>query len=109
MTIPKQKFCSKVDANISYFTISNNIISILKHIHKYIELRLEADNIEKIIELMKSKILIEKLKKQGTKFFYKGIEIKPRIIKSKIDEDDLKNEVKEIERKRYRLNLDCDK
>ena len=58
---------------------------------------------------MKSKTLIQKLKEQGIKFVYKGIEIEPRKIKSKMNEDDLKIEVKEIEAKRDRLNMDCDK
>ena len=57
---------------------------------------------------MKSKTLIENLKEQGTKFLHNGIEIEPRIIERKMDEDDFINEVKEIKAKRDRLNLDCD-
>ena len=109
LIMPKQKFYSKVDAKISYFTKSNNIISMLEHIPKHLELRLEADYIDQIIKLMISKTLIEKLIKQGTKFVCKGIEIEPRIIESKMDEDDLKKKVKEIEATRDRLNMDCDK
>ena len=58
---------------------------------------------------MKCEIHIKKLKMLETKFLHQGIEIAPRIIKSKMDEDDLKNEVKEIKAKRDRLKVDCDK
>ena len=70
---------------------------------------MEADHIEQIIELMRNKTLIEKLKEQRIMFLYNSIEIEPRIIKSKMDGDDLKNEVNEIEAKSDRLNMDCDK
>ena len=106
--ILNQKFYFKVDAKINGNIDSEDIICTLKQIPKHLELRLEADNIEEIIELMKSKILIEKLKEQGIKFLYKGIEIEQRIIESKMDEDNLKNEVKEIKAKRDRLSMDCD-
>ena len=94
---PEKEFYSKVDAKINDKIESEDIIETLNHIPKHLTIRLEADNIEEIIELMKSKNLIEKLKEQGTKFLHNGIEIEPRIIKSKMDEDDLENEVKEIE------------
>ena len=58
---------------------------------------------------MKNKLLIEDLNEMGSKFLYYDIEIEPRIIESKQDEDDLKNEVKEIEEKRDRLDMDYDK
>ena len=106
--MPEQEFYSKVDAKVNDKTILKDIIRMLKDIPQHLELRLEADNIEQIIELMKCEILIENLKSQGIKFLHKGIEIEPRIIKSKMDEDDLKIEVKEIEAKRYRLNRDDD-
>ena len=107
--MPKKEFYTKVDAKISYSTKLNNIINMLEHIPKHLELRFEADYIDQIIELMKSKTLIEKLKEQRTKFVYKGIEIEPRIIESKMDEDDLKKEITEIEAKRGRLRMDFDK
>ena len=107
--ITEQEFYSKVDAKINDKTKSKKIIKMLEHIPNRLIIRLEADKIEQIIELMKSKILIEKLRKQRTKFLYKDIEIEPRIIERKMDEDDLKNEVKEKEAKRDRLNMDCDK
>ena len=109
MKMPEQEFYSKVDAKINDKTKSKKIIKMLEHIPNRLTIRLEADKIEQIIELMKSKILIEKLRKQRTKFLYKDIEIEPRIIERKMDEDDLKNEVKEKEAKRDRLNMDCDK
>ena len=109
MKMPKQEFYSKVDVKINYTIESEDIIKMLKHIPSHLELRLEADYIEQIIKLAKSKTLIEVLKEQGTKFLLKGIEIEARIIESKQDEDHLKNEVKEIEAKRCRLNMDCDK
>ena len=106
----KQEFYSKVDAKIySKAKDSEDIIKMLEHIPNHLTIRLEADNIDQIIKLMKSKTLIEKLKENETKFFHKGIEIEPRIIKSKMDGDYLKNEVKEIEAKRVRLNIDCDR
>ena len=104
----EQKFYSKVDAKINYKIKSEDIIKMLEHIPNHLAIRLETNSIKKIIELMKSKILIKKLKVQGIKFLHKGIEIEPRIIERKIDEDDLKNKVKEIEEKRCRLNMDCD-
>ena len=106
--MPEQEFCSKVDVKIDYKIKPEKIICMLEHIPKHLTIWLEADCIEHIIKLMKSKILIEKLKEQGTKFIYNSIKIEPRIIKSKIDEDDLKNEVKEIAEKRCRFSMDCD-
>ena len=105
----KQEFYSKVDVKINDKIKTENIICMLKHIPKHLAIRLEADYIEQIIELMRSKTLIEKLKEKGTRFMYNTIEIEPKIIESKIDEDDLKNEVIEIAAKRDRLNMDCDK
>ena len=109
MKMPEQEFYSKVDVKINDKIKPEDIIKKLELIPKHLAIRLEADNIEQIIELMKRKILIEKLKAQGNNFLYKGIEIEPRIIESKMDGDDLQNEVKEIEAKRDRLNMDCDK
>ena len=109
MKILNQKYYSKVDAKINDKIKPENIIKMLEHIPKHLELRLEVDHIEEIIELMNREILIEKLKEQGIKFLYKDIKIEPRIIKSKMDGDYLKNEVKEIETKRDRLRIDCDK
>ena len=109
MKMPKQEFYSKVDVKINNKIESEDIIKMLKYIPNHLELRLEADCIELIIKLAKSKTLIEMLKEQGTKFLLKGIEIEFRIIESKQDEDHLKNEVKEIEAKRCRMNIDCDK
>ena len=109
MKMPEQEFYSKVDAKINDKIKPEDIIKKLELIPKHLAIRLEADNIEQIIELMKRKILIEKLKAQGNKFLYKDIEIKPRIIECIMDEDNLKNKVKEIEAKRDRLNMDCDK
>ena len=109
LKMSKQEFYSKLDAKIYAKTKdSESIIKMLNTIPSHLGLRLEADYIDQIIELMKSKILIEKLRETGIKFLYKGIEIEPRVIKSKIDEYDLKNEVKEKEAKRDRLNMDCD-
>ena len=108
MKMIEQEFCSKVDAKINNKIESEDIIEMLKHIPNHLAIKLEADKIEQIIELMKSKILIEKLRKQRTNFLYSGIEIKPRIIKSKMDEKDLKSEVVELATKRVRLNMDCD-
>ena len=107
--MPEQEFYSKVDAIINDEIKSEDIIKMFKHIPKHLELRLEADYIEQIIKLIKNKTLIEKLKEHGTKFVYKGIEIEPRIIESKMDKKGLKNEITEIEAKRDRLNMDCDK
>ena len=106
--MPKQEFYSKVNVEISYIK-PENIIKNLEHIPNHLAIRLESDHFEQIIELMKNKTLIEKLKEQRIKFLHKDIEIEPRIIKNKIDEDDLKNEVIEIKTKRDRLNMDCDK
>ena len=109
MKTSEQEICSKVDAKINDKIMSNNIICMLENTPNYLGIRLEADYFDHIIELMKCEIFIKKLEEQGIKFVYKDTEIEPRIIESKMDEDNLKNEVKEIERKRYRLNLDCDK
>ena len=110
LKMPKQEFYSKVDAKINAKTKdSDYIIKMLNKIPNHLELRLEADYIEQIIKLMRSKVLIEKMKEQGIKFLHKGIEKEPRIIESKMDEDDFKNELKEIEAKRDRLGMDCDK
>ena len=105
---PELEFYSKVDAKINDKIKSKKLIKMVKHIPSHLELRLEADNIEQIIEMMKSKTLIEKLKEKGTKFLHKGIEIEPRIIESKMDAKYLRNKVKEKEAKRDRLNMDCD-
>ena len=88
MKMLEQEFCSKVDAKINDKIESEDIICMLEHIPSHMTITLEADSIEQIIKLMKSKILIEKLKEKGTKFLHKGIEIDPRIIKSKMDEND---------------------
>ena len=109
MKMPEQEFYSKVDAKINDRIKSADIIEIFKHIPKHLSIRLEADYIEYIIKLMKSKIFIEKLRFAGIKFLYNSIEIEPRIIKSKQDEEDLIKEVKEKEAKRDRLNIDFDK
>ena len=109
MKMPEQEFYSKVDVRINDRINSEDIICMFKHISDNLIIRLEADYIDQIIELMKCEILIKKLVEQGIKFVYKDIEIDPRIIESKMDEDYLKNEVKEIEAKRCRFNMDCDK
>ena len=109
MKKPKQEFYSKVDMKVNYKIKPVDIICILEHIPNHLAIRLETNSIYQIIKLMKSKTRIQKLKEQGTKFLFKGIEIEPRIIKSKMDEDDLKNEVDEIKAKRDRLDMDCDK
>ena len=109
MKMPEQEFYSKVDVKINDKIKPEDIIKKLELIPNHLAIRLKTNSIKKIIELMKRKILIEKLKAQGNKFLYKDIEIKPRIIESKMDEDNLKNKVKEIESKRYRLKMDCDK
>ena len=106
--MPEQEFYSKVDVKINDKIKPKKIIKMLKHIPKHLAIRLEADCIGQIIKLMKSKILIKMLKKKETKFLHKSIEIKPRIIKSKMGKKDLKNKVKEIEAKIGRLNIDCD-
>ena len=108
LKITEQEFYSKVDVKINDRIKSEDIIWMLEHIPNHLAIRLESNSIEQLIELMNWEILIEKLKEQGTKFLLKGIEIEPRIIKSKIDEDDLKNEVKEIEAKRVRFSVNCD-
>ena len=100
---------SKVDVKINNEVKPKDIIKMLNQFPKHLELRLEADNTDQMIKLMKCDILIGKLKEKGTIFVYKGIEIEPRIIKSKMDGKDLRNEVKEIKAKRVRLNMDCDK
>ena len=102
----EQEYYSKVDAKINDEIKSEDIIKMLKHIPKHLELRLEVDCIEQIIKLMKNETLIENLKEQVTKFVYKGIEIETRIIVRKMDGDDLKEE---IEAKRLRINMDSDK
>ena len=109
MKITEQEFYSKIDVKINDRIKSEDIIKMLNQFPKHLELRLEADNTDQMIKLMKCEILIEKLKEQGIKILHNSIEIEPRIIESKMDEDDFKNEVKEIEAKRYRLNMDCDK
>ena len=105
----EQEFDSKIDVKINDEVKPKDIIKMLNQFPKHLELRLEADNTDQMIKLMKCDILIGKLKEKGTKFVYKGIEIEPRIIKSKMDGKDLRNEVKEIKAKRFRLNMDCDK
>ena len=90
MKIPEQEFYSKVDVRINDKIKPEDIINMLNKTSNHLTIRLEADHIEQIIELMKSKTLIEKLKEQRTKFLYKEIEIEPRIIESKMDKDDLK-------------------
>ena len=109
MKMQEQEFYSKADAKINDRINSEDIICMFKHIPNHLTIRIEADYIKQIIELMKSKTLIEKLEENAIKFVYKDIEIEPRIIDSKMDEDDIKNEVKEIEAKRCRFNMDCDK
>ena len=109
MKMPEEEFYSKVDEEIGSNIESEDIIEMLKHMPSHLELRLESDNTEHIIKLMKSKALIQKLKGKGINFLHNSIEIKPRIIESKQDEDDFINEVKEIEAKKDRLNMDCDK
>ena len=109
MKMPDLEFYSKVDVGINDRINSEDIICKLEHIPNHLTIRIEADYIKQIIELMKSKTLIEKLKEQRIMFLYNSIEIEPRIIESKMDEDDLNNEVKEIKAKRCRMNMDCDK
>ena len=109
MKMPEQEFYSKVDVKIGCNIKSEDIIEMLKHMPNHLTIRLEEDYIENIIKLMKSKALIQKLKGKGINFLHNSTEIKPRIIESKQDEDDFINEVKEIEAKKDRLNMDCDK
>ena len=109
LKMPEQEFYSEIDVKINDKTESEEIIKMINKIPNHLAIRLEADYTDQIIELMKSKIFIEKLRENGIKFLYNDIEIKPRIIECKQDEDDLKNEVKEIKAKKYRLNMDCDK
>ena len=108
MEMPEQELYSKVDAKINNKIKTKKLIWILKHIPNHLAVRLEADYIDRIIKLMKSKTLIEKMKEHGIKFLLKDIEIEPRIIKSKMDGDYLKNKVREIEAKKNRLSMDCD-
>ena len=103
-----QEFYSKVDAKINDKTKCKKIIKLLNQIPDHLVLRLEADYIDQIIKLMKSKALIKKLKEQGTKFLYNGIEIEPRIIESKMDKDVFTDEIEKIDDKRDRLSFDCD-
>ena len=105
----EQEFDSKIDMKINDEVKPKDIIKMLNQFPKHLELRLEADNTDQMIKLMKCDILIGKLKEKRTIFVYKGIEIEPRIIKSKMDGKDLRNEVKEIKAKKVRLNMDCDK
>ena len=109
MKMPEQEFYSKVDVRINDKIGSEDIIKLLKHIPNHLSIRLEADYFDDIVELMNCDILIEKLREQGIKFWHNGIEIEPRIIKSKMDEHAFKNEVKKTEAKRDRLSMDCDK
>ena len=109
MIMTELEYYSKVDVKVNNKIQPGNIIKILEHIPSNLAVRLEADNIDLIIKLMNSEILIEKLKEQGIKFLLKGIEIEPRIIENKMDEDNLKNEVTEIKAKRWRMNMDWDK
>ena len=104
MKMRKLELNSKVDEVIYGKIKPEDIIKMLEPIPNHLAIRLKVDNIDQIIELMKSKVLIEKLKKEGTKFVYEGIEIEPRIIESKMDGDDLKEE---IEAKRVRLFMGC--
>ena len=108
MKMTELEFYSKVDAKINDKIKPEDIIKMLEQIPKHLELRLEADYFDDIIELMKSKTLIEKFKEQGIKFLLWGIEIEPRIIKSKMDLSIFIDEVEEIDEKRYRLSMDCD-
>ena len=107
--MPMQEFCSKVDVKILNRIQSEDIISILEYIPNHLDIRLEVDCIEQIIELMKCEMLIEKLKQQGTNFLYNDIEIKPKIIISKQDENNFEDEFKKREAKKNRLNMNCDK
>ena len=109
MKIPKQEFCSKVDVKINDRIDLVDIFWMLIHIPNHLAIRLEADYFDKIIELMRSKILIVKMKEQWIKFLHKGIKIEPLIIYHKMKVDSLKNKVKEIEAKRCRMSMDCDK
>ena len=108
LKMTEQEFYSKVDAKINDRIKLENIICMLEHIPKHLDIRFEADHIKQIIELMRSKTLIGMLKEQRIKFLYKDFEIEPRIIKSKIDEDNLKNEVIELAAKRVRFSMECD-
>ena len=104
MKMRKLELNSKIDEEIYGKIKPEDIIKMLEQIPNHLSIRLKVDNIDQIIELMKSKVLIEKLKNEGTKFVYKDIEIEPRIIESKMDGDDLKEE---IEAKRDRLFMGC--
>ena len=107
--MPMQEFYSKVDVKILNRIQSEDIISILEYIPNHLVMRLEVDCIEQIIELMKCEMLIEKLKQQGTNFLYNDIEIEPKIIISKQDENNFEDEFKKREAKKNRLNMNCDK
>ena len=69
MKMPELECYYKVDVKINDQIESENIICMLKNIPKHFAIRLEADYIGQIIELMKSKTLIEKLKKSNNKVF----------------------------------------
>ena len=88
MKMTEQVFYSKIDTKINYKIKPADIICILEHIPNNLAIRLETNSIYQIIKMMKSKTRIQKLKEQDTKFLLKGIEIEPRIIESKQDEED---------------------
>ena len=80
--MPKHEFYSKVDVMINESNKPEDIIKMIDQIPEQSLLRLEADNIDNIIELMKSEDFISEMKNKITKFLYKGIEIE--IKKSRI-------------------------
>ena len=106
--MPKHEFYSKVDVMINEENKPEDIIKMIDQIPEQSLLKLEADNIDNIIELMKSEDFISEMKNKITKFLYKGIEIEIKKIKDKTDEKDFKNEILKREAMSNRLRKDCD-
>ena len=101
------KYWSKVDLNIDWESTSMTILEMLDLIPKHIECRLEFDDDERIIELMKHHDFIEKLNERGTKFLCKGIEIKPKEINSEQEEKEIDKEIFRIQMRKRKPELKC--
>ena len=89
------KYCSKVDVRINRDALPKEVYKMLNLIPTHLVCRLEINNLEHMIKLLKNKNLFWKLKKRNIKIMHKDIEIVPKKINTQQDENDLKIKIEE--------------
>ena len=102
-------FWSAVDIKVNIDLEVIDIIEALNHIPKNLSFRLEINNSENLIRIMKWEKLVEILMKQRARFLYFGNEIQIKLIKSEYDEENVWKEIYNADRKLKHRLRDMDK